>query len=170
MNTKTIELNEAAVARLTKLGLDQLLTQFENNAAHIASSLPVLGAMWPEQGGFFAGIARDENGGADYALIVSPSEGDFANLNWADALAKAAAFTIEGHSDYTAPTQRQIHLCYANVPELFQKEWYWSSTQLSGRNAWCQSFNNGNQDSLFKSINGRVRAVRRGPVINSVIQ
>lgn len=168
---KTIELNEAAITRLTHLGLDQLLRQLEQ-AASVQSNLaiPALGAVWPGQGGYFAGIARDENGGSDYALIVSPSEGDFGSLNWTAALTEAAAFKFEGHSDYTAPTQRQIHLCYANVPELFQKEWYWSSTQCSVLSAWCQDFGYGIQSDLYEDNGYRVRAVRRASIINSIIQ
>jgi len=171
MTTKTIELSEIAVARLTQLGLDQLLTCLEMAPiSKLSSGIPALGQVWPGQGGFFAGIARDENGGPDYALILSPAEGDLDSMPWSDALTKSAAFTFEGHSDYKAPTQRQLNLCYANVPELFQKTWYWSSTQYSSYDAWCQNFFDGYQSGLGKGSSDRVRAVRRGPVINSVIQ
>lgn len=123
--------------------------------------LPALGAIWPGQGGLFAGIARDEDGGRDYALIVSPPVGDFDDAPWADACAKAAAFKCEGHSDYKAPTQRQLNLCFANVPEHFRKTWYWSSTQYSAASAWCQYVTSGHQYAFNKDTNNRVRAVRR---------
>ena len=167
--SKLIEFSEAQVSRLTKLGVDQLLRQLESAPIQAPRSLPALGAEWPGQGGYFAGICRDEDGGPDYALIVSPAEGDLDDMTWVDACAKAAAVKIGDHADYKAPTQRQLNLCYANVPELFQKTWYWSSTQGSAYGAWGQDFNNGYQSTLNKGSSTRVRAVRRVPLINSVI-
>jgi hypothetical protein len=55
---------------------------------------------------------------------------------------------------------------YGNVPELFAKEWYWSSTQFAGGEecAWCQKFRNGGQYYTPKSAQLRARAVRRAPI------
>lgn len=39
--------------------------------------------------------------------------------------------------------------------------WYWSSTQYSATSAWSQYFGDGGQSSTAKSIEGRVRPVRR---------
>jgi hypothetical protein len=44
------------------------------------TSLPALGALWPEQGGNFAGITRGATG-ATFAVIVSPKDlGDLRNI------------------------------------------------------------------------------------------
>ncbi|MFC3340033.1 DUF1566 domain-containing protein [Paracandidimonas soli] len=60
------------------------------------------------------------------------------------------------------PSQRELALCWATVPHLFQTDdWYWSSTQYSAHSAWFQSFLNGLQVINYKSYAGRVRAVRR---------
>jgi hypothetical protein len=52
---------------------------------------------------------------------------------------------------------------YGNVPELFKKSWYWSSTQPAAHAgyAWSQYFGLGNQLSRHKSSELRARAVRR---------
>lgn len=166
---KTIEMEHRGIQLKVPASLivDSVLERLgaKSSVQVVAGGIPPIGQLWVGQGGYFAGIARDENGGPDYALIVSPSEGDFGSLNWAAALTEAAAFKCEGHSDYASPTQRQIHLCYANVPELFQKEWYWSSTQYSVVTAWCQSFSTGHQSRLSKLSLSRVRAVRRASLV-----
>ena len=56
---------------------------------------------------------------------------------------------------------------YANVPELFQKEWYWSCEQHAGHSddAWAQTFSYGTQSYWSKdSYAFRARAVRRLPI------
>jgi len=45
-------------------------------------------------------------------------------------------------------------------------DWYWTSTQYAGNEAyaWCQNFNNGNQNNNHKDNEYRARAVRRLPI------
>jgi hypothetical protein len=59
------------------------------------------------------------------------------------------------------------------VPELFQKEWYWSCEQHADDSdyAWYQFFGYGNQNNWHKGSNNRARAVRRVvPFSDSMIQ
>jgi hypothetical protein len=87
--------------------------------------------------GIYAGICRGEQGERDYTLEVL--EEAPKKMNWQDA--KAWAESIGG----TLPTRREQALCFANTPELFEKNWYWSSTQYAADAAfaWCQYFSSG---------------------------
>lgn len=153
-------------------------------------NIPAIGQPWPEQGGFYAGIMRGENGQPDYHLIVSTSAGHHAGLAWGcygldepqatgsfdgksntDALCRsghdhpaahwAASLNIDGHSDFYLPSRRELHLCWVNVPELFEPGWYWSSTQHSDMKAWDQAFDAGNNGLYEKAEERCVRAIRR---------
>lgn len=157
-----------------------------------ATGMPAIGKEWPEQGGVFAGIMRGEDGKPDYYLIVPANIANSPKLEWGgygkeidganykfDGLANTAALAdgnhpaadwaknlnINGHNDFYLPARRELSLCYANVPELFEKEWHWSSTQHSARSACLQYFSDGNQDDGHKVNGYRVRAVRRVSII-----
>lgn len=69
--------------------------------------------------------------------------------------------TIEGHSDFYLPAISELALCIANVPELFEKEWHWSSSQRSANNAFYMVFDDGGQLYSAKNYELRVRPVRR---------
>ena len=138
-------------------------TKAKTTAAALRTvSLPPLGAEWPGEGGIFGGILKGENG--DYAVIVpvDPAS-DIDDAPWKDAIAKANKFKTSQHSDYTAATRGELALCFHNVPELFKKEWYWSSTPFAGNEsyAWYQYFSYGCQFNYHKDIQLRARAVRR---------
>ncbi len=128
-------------------------------------SLPPIGAVWPDQGGVFAGILKGDKG--DYALIVplDPSS-DIDAAPWKKAVDKANAFKTAAHKDYSAATRGELALCFHTVPELFQKKWYWSATPYAGHEsyAWIQSFNHGLQYGYLKHHVYRARAVRRLPI------
>jgi len=161
------------------------------NAA-LATGIPAIGKEWPAQGGIFAGIMRGENGQPDYYLIVPANIANNPKLEYGgygkettntnhefDGLANtkaladgnhpaadwAANLNVNGFNDYYLPARRELSLCYANVPELFEKEWHWSSTQCSAGNAYVQGFSSGSQGSYHKEDDYRVRAVRRLSVI-----
>ena len=141
-------------------------TRAQSTAAVAAAlrtvSLPQIGAAWPGQGGIFAGILKGKDG--DYAVIVpvDPAS-DIDAAPWTDAVAKANKFKTSQHSDYTADNRGELALCFHNVPELFKKEWYWSSTPYAGYEsyAWYQHFSYGHQYGNRKDYQLRARAVRR---------
>ena len=160
----------------------------ESIAGRIAS-VPKIGTVWPGEGGINGGLARDEVGNP-YWLIVSPGDVSLQEIEWggrgheepgaqsefdgrANTLAlcessvdHAAAqrcreIAYEGHKDFYLAAKRESAVLYASVPNLFEKAWYWTSTQCSASLAWLQHFGVGTQILAFKTIQGRVRAVRR---------
>ncbi|MCJ8207696.1 DUF1566 domain-containing protein [Pseudomonas sp. RGM2987] len=98
------------------------------------------------------------DGLANTLHLVEGSAEEHPAAQWCDGL------TIEGHSDLYLPAISELALCMANVPELFEKEWHWSSSQRSAYDAFFMSFDDGNQSSYGKSNEFRVRPVRRLPI------
>jgi hypothetical protein len=150
---------------------------------------PAIGAFWPGQGGVNAGLIRGANGQPDAHVIVCGSPaGEFQGREWgeygkdvpgatsktdgagntqamADAGSQLAkdilALDIDGHKDWHLPSQAQLQIACANVPELFSKDdWYWSSTQLSRNTAYVQDFEYGDSLWIDKDLEHRVRAFR----------
>jgi len=157
------------------------------------NAAPKIGEVWPGQGGVYAGVMRGEAAKQDYHLIVptdprasieeiawggagveetgalsefdgaANTEALFCSRQSHPAAQWARELNIDGHSDFYLPARRELSLCYANVPELFEKAWYWSSTQYAGfsHNAWLQYFSDGHQSHNHKDDEFRARAVRR---------
>jgi len=124
-------------------------------------SVPPLGCVWPGQGGIFTGIARGgHDGQPDHLVITGPK---INAMPWDDAMKKAAAIEVEGHKDFSLPFRREQALQYANIPEGFENEWYWSCEQRAADAAWAwvQYFDNGYQNYEPKDRYYRARAVRR---------
>lgn len=174
-----------------------LIEHFTRPANKPAASLPNIGEYWRGQGGVYAGMMRGQDGQPDYHLIVPTdpvanvqeiawggydhdepdAKSDFDGLANTLALCEserdhpaakwAAGLVIDGHADFYLPARRELSLCYANVPELFDKEWHWSSTQYSRTNAYGQDFEDGGQYLTGKHSRLRARAVRR--LANSAI-
>lgn len=166
----------------------------KNNPELQRQTLPTFGEIVPGEGGRLGAIMRGSlvNGvrQADYAIIVPDLPGK--DMPWGqrgvevvgadsltDGLTNTAAMlaakcpsalhiaqlrTSEGHADLYLPARAELWALRANVPELFDKAWHWSSTQTSGYNAFVQSFENGNSDWNSKGNDYRVRAVRRIPL------
>jgi len=80
------------------------------------------------------------------------------------ALHIAKLATAEGHTDLYLPSRAELWALRANVPELFDKTWHWSSTQDSASSAFAQLFEYGSSYWSSKGIGFRVRAVRRIPL------
>lgn len=155
----------------------------------IALDVPRIGEYWAEEGGVYVGVMRGEPGKPDYHLIA-PKDAHIESIAWGGegkdetgavslfdgrantaalvaskhkhpAAEWAAALEIDGHRDLYLPALRELRLCWANVPELFEAAWHWSSTQYSSNSAWCQHFNLGSQGNDAKGCKNRARAVRR---------
>ncbi|TES59178.1 DUF1566 domain-containing protein [Pseudomonas syringae pv. tomato] len=99
--------------------------------------------------------ASRRNGLANTLHLVEGSDTEHPAAQWCDGL------TIEGHNDLYLPAIDELALCRANVPELFEKEWHWSSSQRSATNAFIQNFFDGFQSYDGKGFELRVRPVRR---------
>lgn len=156
-----------------KLNLNGLIATFDDAEVsrivlqHIrgqAARAPRIGEPWPGQGGIYAGIMRGRDSEPDYHLIVGP---ELDAQNWRPAMDAAAALTCDGRGDYRLPYRAEQALQFANVPELFQREWYWSCEQHAAYSddAWAQAFDNGRQDGWLKgSLAFRARAIRCVPI------
>ena len=157
--------------------------------AAVTTEIPPIGAIWPGQGGRNGGLMRGVDGGPNYWLILAEGAAATAELAWGgydqdtgatsdhDGLANtkllaesgldfpAAKFAhaahLEGKDDWYLPAIRECRLLSANVPELFESGYHWSSTQYSRYVAWMQYFDDGSQNHDGKNGARRVRLVRR---------
>lgn len=72
---------------------------------------------------------------------------------------------LNGYSDWFLPSKDELNLMYANLKAAglgsFGNASYWSSSAISGANAWSQNFGNGTQNQSAKTNTFRVRAIRR---------
>jgi hypothetical protein len=143
---------------LARLVLDHLTSA---QSASVILTPPPIGEVWTSQGGTYAGLCRGRDGGHDYHLIVGPEYDGTADWDaaqkWADEL------SASGFADYGLPFRKEQALCFANVPELFKPETYWSCEQHASVSdyAWGQLFDNGYQGHWTKHDKLRARAVRR---------
>ena len=187
MEQVSISIDASVASRIIQREFDRLLNYAALDAA--PSGVPALGSYWPEQGGYNAGLVRGEDGSPDYYLIVpviteqmsaawggygeevegasSASDG-LANTRalLADSKEHPAAklasdFTADGHRDFYLPARRELQLAEANVPELFEKDYHWSSSQRSASFAYYVDFEDGWLYNGLKYDEFLVRPVRR---------
>jgi len=120
-------------------------TNFDAKAAFLAQHL--------KTGETYAGLLLGKNGEPDRHVILLA--GTFRG-NHQDAIKWAKKQGGE------LPSRRAQSLLFANLAELFEKAWYWSSEQLAGHPdyAWVQDFGNGHQHYDRMSYQYRAVAVR----------
>ena len=151
-------------------------------------TLPTFGEIVPGEGGRLGAIMRGNIVAglrqADYAVIVPdlPS----IKLPWgnygkqipgansltdgmANTMAMLAAdcppaLCIQGHNDLYLGARAEMWALRANVPELFEKEWHWTSTQNDRIYALSQGFEYGLSHWGIKENEFRVRPLRRIPL------
>jgi hypothetical protein len=106
------------------------------------------------EGEIYAGLVLEA--GAWHHLVLLPAA-EPKPLVWA----KAMAWAKEQSGDL--PSRPEQSVLYANLPDEFKKDWYWSNTPYAGDEsyAWCQHFNYGDQNHGLKDGKLRARAVRR---------
>lgn len=147
---------------------------------------PVMGEVWPGQGGIYIGLMKDEDG-LTYHLVrattdlkdnaawgksgekLSGCDNKWHGLGNTQAMAKAGSeiaktaleLEIDGHQDFYIPAQREAMLQYINAPKASKSELYWTSTQYASSDAWYQSFDDGSSYIYYKDFTLRVCAVRR---------
>lgn len=151
-------------ARTLALALLDKLPDVSRAGVCVTDPVPRIGAIWTGRGGIYAGMARGLDGGADYPLIIGPETP--RAMTWQEVMEWTKSLDVDGHRDFTAPLRRHQSLCFANVPELFKPEGYWSCEQSAGDDAyaWVQHFNNGFQLNYHKNLKFRARAVRRSVI------
>ena len=104
-----------------------------------------------------------------YGIDVKGADSDHDGMANTIALAAAGSelcaeilqLEVDGHQDFYLMSRADARLCMANVPELFEKDWYWTSTQYSSHDAWVQDFYDGNQGDSRKESECLFRPVRR---------
>lgn len=156
-NGITIEVADAQV-------FDLILERLRRDQSIIRpSELPQIDMYWDGQGGIFAGIMRGRDGGKDYALIKGPN---IESGEWQETLDRAAAIEVYGHKDFRLPYRAELSLLYANLPDRFEKKWYWSCEQhpADENSAFAQSFFNGYQNVINEDDTCLGCAVRTIPL------
>ena len=155
-NGMTIQVDDAQVVDLV---LERLSAKHSPRVIN-GNVVPRIGEAWPDQGGIYAGVMRGRDGAPDYHLIVGPESEE---MTWDDAKTWAREREQDGHDDFTLPFRAEQALQFANVPELFRKEYYWSSEQHAdgSSSAWVQGVVNGSQVWSRQSDSYRARVVRR---------
>jgi len=105
------------------------------------------------QGERYLGSIIEPSGRVRHSFLLPGDD----EKNWNDGMAWAKA----AGGDLLDRIEQAMAL--AHMPEEFKKEAYWSNTQHAGNSlsAWCQYFDNGDQNYDLKSSELRVRAVRR---------
>ena len=141
-----IELTESIIASLVLDRLNGTHQAIHNYPAIMPlPEFPAIGDYWPVQGGIFAGLMRGRDDGKDYVLIKGPElpEGTFQETQ-----DRAAAIEVDGHKDFRCPYRNEQSLLFANLPDEFQKKWYWSCErhQVNEDYAWYQDFYGGDQN------------------------
>ncbi len=187
MEQVSISIDASVASRIIQREFDRLLNYAAIEPA--PAGVPALGSYWPEQGGYNAGLVRGEDGAPDYYLIVpllteqlraawggygeevegatSASDGLantlalLADSNEHPAAKLASEFTADGHNDFYLPARRELQVSEANVPELFEKAYHWSSSQRSANLAYYLDFEGGWLSLSHKSNEFLVRPVRR---------
>ncbi|MCV4287912.1 DUF1566 domain-containing protein [Pseudomonas capsici] len=151
---------------------------------------PAIGQIWPGQGGIYGGIRQYPEGMChvifaekdvegrhafgDYGVKVDAESRTDGCANTKALLARegkhpaaiaAAAYTADGHEDFSLPSIAELNHAWSYLPDSFDQSWYYiSSTQRSANLAFFMLFGAGYQGSLVKVTEFLVRPVRRLPI------
>ena len=148
-------------------------------------TIPEIGAIWPGQGGIYAGFIPARNGTEGYHLILGDELGRFEWGQYGDespatSLIDGRANTLaliesggecpaaiaahkheaDGHADFYLPAAAELYEIWLNLNGQLAG-WVWSSSQRSAYSAFHMYFDDGHQVSHVKSFDLRVRPVRR---------
>lgn len=149
--------------------------------------VPVIGAIWPSQGGIYAGVYQD--GGEMYHLIFA--EKDAGKHAWGEygvgtdatsetngfqntaillsgnglfpAAQAAHGYSADGHHDFYLPCIGELSQAWQSIAASLDRGWYWSSTQRSAHNAFFMDFDDGTQSPYGEGAAFFVRPARRFP-------
>ena len=107
-----------------------------------------------QKGELYAGAIIQPDGTGHHTILL-PGDNDYADWNtqidWAKSLGGDLPDRVEGP------------LLFKFLEDEFKSEWYWLNTQHASNSAyaWCQGFDDGNQDYGTTRFKLRARAVRR---------
>ena len=108
-------------------------------------------------GEIYAGAIIQPDGRGHHVILL-PVDNDDADWNAQMQWAKSIGGDL--------PARIEQALFFQNLPDHFQKDWYWSNTLHASTSdyAWYQNFGIGYQDSRSSTSKCRARAVRRSPI------
>ena len=104
--------------------------------------------------------------GADGTAIGTGNQNTIDIMNGCSTAGIAARLcgdlVLNGYSDWYLPNKDELSKLYLNQTGIggFVAASYWSSSEFNFERAWSLDFLNGDQNSYFKHLIGRVRAVR----------
>ena len=84
-------------------------------------------------------------------------------MNWDYAREHVKKIDHGRYNDWSLPTKDELDSMYDNKDRIgnFHPAFYWSDTEFSGLSAWLRSFSSGIPNYTGKSLNSRVRVIRR---------
>ncbi len=176
------------VSSLAKLAVASVFAQVLPPAANVQpinkADIPTVGQPWPGQGGINGGfvpaigdvpahylifahadVGEHEWGGRNTESKATSRHDGKANTDILiaegghPAAEAARAHRADGHSDFDLPAASQLYQAWAHG--LITEGAYWSSSQRSANLAFFLNFACGYQLNLVKSLELRVRPVRR---------
>lgn len=92
-------------------------------------------------------------------LEVAPKSTEI-QANWYDAKLYCFSLNIDGKTGWRLPTKEELNEIYESVNDFVHGNYYWTSPDYNGPNAWVQIMSNGFQNDSYKSYSAYVRAVR----------
>ena len=148
-------------------------------------TIPEIGAVWPGQGGIYAGFMPARKGAEGYHLILGEELaraewGQYGDESPATSLIDGRANTLaliesgddhpaaiaahkheaDGHADFYLPAAAELYEIWLNLSGKLSG-WVWSSSQRSAYLAFFMVFDGGYQSYGVKLTELRVRPVRR---------
>ena len=119
--------------------------------------------FYAELGGYVIEVNSD---GTHGLVVAMQDQGTSKWYEANDLLSNASNHDTNGakFKDWRLPTKRELNLMYVvynngNGASL-NANYYWSSTEFDGNNAWAQYFSNGGPGNVVKYGTAYVRAVR----------
>lgn len=170
--------------KLAELALVSALAQLAPADSPVAVIAPPVGQPWPGQGGINGGFVPAIGDVPAHYLIFA--DRDVGEHEWGGrntdskatsrhdgksntdiliaegghpAAESARAHQADGHADFDLPAASQLYQAW--VHGLIDEGYYWSSSQRSATSAFNMTFDVGCQSYGDKSIELRVRPVRR---------
>lgn len=152
------------------------------------TTLPHIGTPLPAHGGTLGAWMAYADGSV-HGLIVSDAAHEFRaawgprkrvpgasagidGLACTQAMAKAGSkaaqrmldLRIGGFDDWFLGNRLEMLALQQYVPDLFNKEWHWTSTQCAASSAWTQGFHRGSQLIVDLDYEAWCRPLRRLPL------
>lgn len=154
-----VTLPASAIAQML---IDKLRSQSTPASPALQRTTPMVGKVWPGEGGTYCTKLFSNERNQEYHLILAGNKAA-DKMNWDSSIEWANNLTIDGHNDFTLPTPAEQAVLFGVMQDQFEKEFYWSSQPYAGNPgyAWGRYFGYGDADSFRKSNEDRVAAVRR---------